>query len=141
MDIFKDPFLSKSKNKERKVREKIGDNRDQWSFFVPATQLVLSWRCLYYLICKSVCEFQKDLVGSLLSESTNIPALFHLPLACVLRPAQGEAKGMRSGARRGLVPAIREEHRDQESPCPQLSEQELTKRGEGGCSRSQVPME
>lgn len=78
-------------------------------------------------------------MGSLLSESTNIPALFHLPLARVLRPAQEEAKGMQT--RRGLVPAIREEHGDQESPCPQLSEQELTKRGEGDCSRSQVPAE
>lgn len=39
------------------------------------------------------------------------------------------------------MPAIGEEHGDQESPCPQLSEQELTKRGEGGCSGSHVQTE
>lgn len=36
MDIFKDPFLSKFKNKGREVRERIGDNRGQWGFFCPS---------------------------------------------------------------------------------------------------------
>lgn len=57
IDIFKDPFLSKFKGKEREVRERIGDNRGQWGFFVPDTQSAPSWRCLCYLICKSVWEF------------------------------------------------------------------------------------
>lgn len=32
MDIFKDSFLSKFKEKKREIRERIGDNGGQWGF-------------------------------------------------------------------------------------------------------------
>lgn len=55
VDIFKDRFLSKFKEKRREIRARIGDNRDQWGFCLHLT-IGLSRRCLCYLICKSGWE-------------------------------------------------------------------------------------